>query len=336
MYNREKFILLSIIVLIIMVMSNGFTIFCHELFEVQELVIPPELKTEGVFFEPSAVTRYEDKLIILNDEDENGVMYFYEADFSGNIKDKQPVEVGRNIKDFEAVTYSDEPGVFYLLLSTSYGRDITKGIFKLAFSDTGYSVTPLPEKVPEDATEDIQQNMIYDGFNRVLNAEELNIEGLGYYKGKYNEYLFFGLREPLVTNQTGVWRMDCDALEEGKIVTPTLWFSFTADPGTHKKHGISSIEYYPEHSAFFILTVYETDDDMGGALWIARAENPEDYNVDIPRYPLYRWEGVKPEGLTLIKDENGKDMLFIVFDNDENRTGIPGKFTILPLEELCL
>jgi len=336
MYNREKFILLSIIVLIITILSTSFTIFSRELFEVRELFIPPELKTEGAFFEPSAVTRYEDKLIILNDEDENGVMYFYEADFSGNIKDKKTIEVGREIKDFEAITYSDDPGVFYLLLSTSYGRDTTKGIFKLAFSDSGYTVTPLSEKAPENATEGAGKNIIYDSFNRVLNAEELNIEGLGYYKGKYNEYLFFGLREPLVTNQTGVWRMDCDALEEGKMVTPALWFSFTADPGTHKKQGISSIEYYPELSALFILTVYETDDDMGGSLWIAGVENPEDYNVDIPRYPLYRWEGVKPEGLTLIKDENGKDMLFIVFDNDEGRTGIPAKFTILPLEELCL
>ena len=329
MYRYKSFILITVVFsLVLFTFSLSLA---EDYFEVRDLVIPPSLKTEGASFEPSAVAVWGDKLIILNDEPEEGKMYFYITDKDGNIIDKKLIDAGREISDFEAITCTGEAGAFYLHLSTSYGREFTKGLFKLVITDEDYTITTVPHI---SDGEELPQNIIYDCFNRVLHADELNLEGLGYYKGKYNEYLFVGAREPLISNETGVWRLDFEDIKAGNVITPTLWFSFEACPGTPRHQGISSLEYYPDRSLMFILTVYETEEEMGGALWIAKSEDPEDYNVEIPRYPAYQWKGVKPEGLTIIENEDGKESLFIVFDNDEERTGIPGQFTILPLDKI--
>lgn len=331
MYRTVGFLIVAIMVCFI----TGAC--AQSYFEVKDFVIPPQFKTEGAFFEPSAVAFYKDRLIILNDEQEDGLMYLYESDLEGNIRNKYLINTDREIKDFEGITHTDEAGEFYIILSNSFGREKTMGFFKLNLTETGCNVTPVPETIPADISdkESFQRDIIYESFNRVFNGNELNIEGLGYYKGEYNEFLFLGLREPLFNNQTSVWRMNLKNLEDGKIPTPTLWFTFLADPGDKKKQAISSLEYYPEISSLFILTSYETGTDRGGSLWVAKVENPEDYNVEIPEFPLYRWNGVKPEGLTLMEDEKGKRSLFIVFDNDEGEAGIPATFTVLPLDEIC-
>jgi hypothetical protein len=324
--EKTNIILLSILTAIVILSVTTVVVFASNFFEVKEFNIPPSIKGDGIFFEPSAVSAYGDKLIILNDkQEEKNLMYFYISDINGNITGKYPIDAGRDIKDFEAITHCEEQGVFYALLSHSYGDENKRGLFKISFSGDNHSVTSIPEK---------ERDVIYDSFNRIINGREINIEGLAYYKGKYNEFLFMGLREPVSTNETGVWRLNFKDIKEGHVQTPTLWFKFLADTGNGKKESISSIEYYPEIKMLFILTSYEEEADRGGALWIAGADNPENYGIDLPKYPVYQWKGVKPEGITIIKDGNSKNLLFVVFDNDEKETGIKGTFTVLPLEEL--
>jgi len=324
--DRTNIILLFILTAIVIISFTTVVVFASTFFEVKEFNIPPSLKGEGVFFEPSAVSAYGDKLIILNDKpEEKNLMYFYISDINGNITGKYPIDAGKEIRDFEAIAPSGEPGGFYVLLSHSYGDENKRGLFKISFSEDNYTVN----SVPEHGT-----NLIYDSFNRIMNGREINIEGLAHYKGVYNEFLFTGLREPLFTNQSGVWRLNIKDINRGEVQTPTLWFTFLPRTENRKKEAISSIEYYHDIKMFFILTSYEETNGRGGALWIAVVDDPETYGVDLPEEPVYEWEGVKPEGMTLLKDENNKNVLFIVFDNDEKETGIKATFTVLPLEEL--
>lgn len=324
--DKTNMILLSILTAIVILSVTTVVVFASNFFEVKEFNIPPSLKGDGVFFEPSAVSVHGDKLIILNDkQEEKNLMYFYISDINGNITGKYPMDVGKDISDFEAITRCDEPEAFYALLSHSYGDDNKRGLFKISFSGDSYTVNSIPEH---------GSDIIYDSFNRIMNGREINIEGLARYKGTFNEFLFMGLREPVFTNETGVWRFNIKDINKGQVQTPSLWFTFLADTGNGKKEAISSLEYYPDIKMLFILTCYEEEGGRGGALWIAGVDDPENYCIDLPKSPVYEWEGAKPEGITLMKDGNSKNLLFIVFDNDEKETGIKSGFTVLPLEEL--
>ncbi len=324
--EKTNIILLFILTAIVILSVTTVVVFASNFFDVKEFNIPPSLKGDGVFFEPSAVSAHGDKLIILNDKpEEKNLMYFYISDINGNITGKFPIDVGKEIRDFEAITTSGEPGGFYALLSHSYGDENKRGLFKISFSGDNYTVNSVPEH---------GSNIIYDSFNRIMNGREINIEGLAHHKGVYNEFLFTGLREPIFTNQSGVWRLNIKDISRGEVQTPSLWFTFLPRTENRKKEAISSIEYYHDIKMFFILTSYEEEGGRGGALWIAGVDDPETYGVDLPEGPVYEWEGVKPEGITIVKDKNSKNLLFIVFDNDEKETGIKAGFTVLPLEEL--
>ena len=143
--EKTTVILLFILTAIVIISFTTVVVFASTFFEVKEFNIPPSLKGDGIFFEPSAVSAYGDKLIILNDKpEEKNLMYFYISDIKGNITGKYPIDAGKEIRDFEAMTASGEEGGFYALLSHSYGDEDKRGLFKISFSGDNYTFNSIP------------------------------------------------------------------------------------------------------------------------------------------------------------------------------------------------
>lgn len=96
-------------------------------------------------------------------------------------------------------------------------------------------------------------------------------------------------------------------------------YSFDPDAHPAVKHacGLSSLEYDPYHNRLFLLTSFETEEAIGGYLWVLTLE---DFVAGVPPEMVTLESGEplefehKAEGLAVLDEER----MFVAYDNDRH------------------
>lgn len=151
----------------------------------------------------------------------------------------------------------------------------------------------------------------------------MKIEGLAV--DDRSNTLYVGLREPV--DRARIYRMGLEGLRKGE---PQMELALEFDAGFAEStpYCVAGLAWDSRSGGLFITT--STEDDathafLGNRLWhwIPGEE---------PRLLLDRFDrGRKAEGLAL-----GADRLFIVYDNDQDDTGLASELRVIPMSELSV
>ena len=150
----------------------------------------------------------------------------------------------------------------------------------------------------------------------------MKIEGLAIDDG--GAFLYVGLREPV--DRARVYRVSVEGLRRASTPDAEMAVEFDAGAAGDTPYCISALTWDSERGGLLIATSTEDEAShhfLGNRLWFWADGNA-------PVLLLDRFDpGMKAEGLAL-----GAGKLFIVYDNDQDDTGIPGHLRIVPAEIL--
>jgi hypothetical protein len=165
---------------------------------------------------------------------------------------------------------------------------------------------------------------LYRAFERLglWRAEGMKIEGLAV--GDEGESLYVGLREPV--DRARVYRIVLDSLRREEAMSPELVVEFDAGLERDTPYCVSAMAWDESRGGLLIATSTENESTHrfhGNRLWFAEPFGE-------PLLLLDRFdEGLKAEGLTL-----GGGELFVVYDNDQDDTGLESRLRVMPQRDL--
>jgi hypothetical protein len=168
-----------------------------------------------------------------------------------------------------------------------------------------------------------RQLPLWEGFQALglWKPKSMKIEGLAIDDSGHT--LFVGLREP--SDRARVYSVSLALLRAGEPAV-SLFLEFDAGDIAGTPYCISALTWAPTLGGLLIATSTEQDPShrfLGNRLWFVRAQTTAS--------PVLVWdrfdEGMKAEGLAL-----GAGKLFIVYDNDQDDTGIPSQLRVVPFD----
>jgi hypothetical protein len=166
---------------------------------------------------------------------------------------------------------------------------------------------------------------LYRAFERLglWRVEGMKIEGLAV--GDGGEALYVGLRQPV--DRARVYRITLDSLRRDEAVSPELVVEFDAGIERDTPYCVSALVWDESRGGLLIATSTENESTHrfhGNRLWFAEPFGE-------PLLLLDRFdEGLKAEGLAL-----GAGELFVVYDNDQDDTGLESRLRVIPHRALA-
>jgi len=173
---------------------------------------------------------------------------------------------------------------------------------------------------------------LWEGFDKLglWKPKGMKVEGLAV--DASGETLYVGLREP--ADRARVYSVSLASLRRGEPEL-SLVLEFDAGSADETAYCISALTWEPTHEGLLIATSTEEEAShrfLGNRLWFAPLSSPdgrEGSDADV----VLLWDrfdvGMKAEGLAL-----GAGKLFIVYDNDQDDTGIPSRLRVVPLDAI--
>ena len=282
---------------------------------------PGEVYELGAFerFEASGVSYVAGRLAVVDDTLNS--LFLFDAR-GGSIKTLDSEYLPRQRAKFEDVAFHLESKTFFAVGSHEGWTEKTLRQLSVLLE---FRLADI-QAIDKDS---VRQLPLWEGFDKLglWKPKGMKIEGLAV--DTSGETLYVGLREP--ADRARVYAVSLVSLRRGEPEV-SLLLEFDAGSADGTPYCISALTWEPTNGGLLIATSTEEEPShrfLGNRLWFAPLGNGESSLTDV----VLLWDqfdvGMKAEGLAL-----GAGKLFIVYDNDQDDTGIPSRLRVVPVNAI--